>query len=862
MESNADTVEGFGRNTGEDDCMLNCLPEIKTVYHEHFKPSQDMLSSVLQHSRSHFKALAGRESFAGLLNVPLISDILAKSIEDMFKAAKPCVVRLQNDEASANISWLDVVKERNYQAEYEGNGIYHFHMQGKGVIIRLSTFQHNVILSGLPRKLVQPWSYEKDVRTELNTLALAAEMTSLLNELASEVIKVNNTVLEEIVRRDQILRRNLQSSQRSAGSPFPPESAEFPANSTPAPGGTASLDMMAIETQNTDVKASASKRGAGATKNFSKNRVWPSGVLKELPKWFEDQVLKELSQEEIAQNFHRRFKQKRTFQAIEAKVYYLTGKSPFRKRAKKTSGKTPVSLTSRSSPPPSQPSESVSQQLMTRSNIEVQALHLAPKLLPYLSSEGHEEGNLYTLHGVQTIDPESRSSNSHAVLGQESPTQVSSCLRNSQERVLQPGQRQSECSVRRPQAGESSKAHAAIPDIVPGTQPRNENSINVLAATSATSGTVDPYLPRNSLLGSPRISRPIQSPICHHSEDDNTYELGQTLPHRIDTSAMHVERTDTAHDKPSGRLSPRTPSRESPLARGSANENSNNERHTESGPAMLTVPRESTPFQVHEPSSAGNSTEHHSGDCRTDGPIPNTSGFLFDEELIKRCRDEKSQAKATRSHRPWNERHLNRLPEWYLKRKSLPKEKLEVEFLRDFGHYRTFSAIVTACRKKIKAASRHEETTSAPSLGQLAPVVSVDITRVSRSPNAIIGSGNPSLNSSHITEPNISEMAPLVQMESNERDTAPGGQGVQQTPTKSIVEQRSDDQNVSQQEGPQRKLSSSNVVFAIAIRPFEACQICICYLTFFSLFFLYLSLLLALTAFIRSCRCQLLRAVH
>lgn len=186
MESNADTVEGFGRNTGEDDCMLHCLPEIKTVYHEHFQPFQDKLSLVLQHSRSHFKALAGRESFAGLLNVPLISDVLAKSIEVMFEAAKPCVVQLQNDEASANISWLDVVKERNYQAEYEGNGIYHFHMQDKGVIIRLSTFQHNMILSGLPRKLVQPWSYEKDVRTELNILALAAEMTSLLNELASE----------------------------------------------------------------------------------------------------------------------------------------------------------------------------------------------------------------------------------------------------------------------------------------------------------------------------------------------------------------------------------------------------------------------------------------------------------------------------------------------------------------------------------------------------------------------------------------------------------------------------------------------------------------------------------------------------
>jgi hypothetical protein len=186
MESNAVTVEGFGRNIGDDDSMLNCLPEMKNVCSEHFKPFQDQLSLVLQHSQSHFSALAGRESFARFLNVPLISDVLVKTIEVMFEAPKPCVIQLQSDEASANISWLDVVKERNYHAEYKENGIYHFHMQDRGLIVHLSAFQHNMILSGLPRKLIQPWSYEKDVQTELNTLALAAEMTTLLNELASE----------------------------------------------------------------------------------------------------------------------------------------------------------------------------------------------------------------------------------------------------------------------------------------------------------------------------------------------------------------------------------------------------------------------------------------------------------------------------------------------------------------------------------------------------------------------------------------------------------------------------------------------------------------------------------------------------
>ncbi|CAG8586942.1 unnamed protein product, partial [Penicillium salamii] len=585
---------------------------------------------------------------------------------------------------------------------------------------------------------------------ELNTLALAAEMTTLLNELASEVIKVNNTVLEEIVRRDQILRRNLQSSQRSADSPFPPESAEFPASSMPAQGDTASLDGNAIETQNTDLEASASTRGARATRNFSKNRLWPSEVLKELPEWFEDQVRKDLSQEEIAQNFQRKYKQKRTFHAIEAKVYYLTGKSPFRKRGKKTSRKRPVSLAPRSSPPLSQPSESVGQQLITRSNIEVQALHLAPNLLPYLISEGREDDNLHTLHGVQPIDPEPGSSDSHAVHEQETPYQVSSCLRDAQEHVLQPGQKQNERPVQgSPQAGESPKAHAAFSDLVPEIQPRNENLINVLAAKSATSEMVDPYLPRSSPLGSPWISEPIQPPIRHHSEDDTTLEEpGQTLIHRTGTSAMHVDQTDTAHDKPLERLSPRSSPRESPLARGSANESTNNESHTESGPGVLTVPWASTPFQVPEPSSTGNSTEHHSGNCGMDGPTTDTSErALIDEELIIKCLQEKSQAQAARSHRPWSKNHLNRLPGWLMNRKILSNERLEVEFLRDFGHYRTSSAIDTACRKKIKADSRNKEVTSAPTLRQLAPVVPavLDILQISRSPNIIIGSDTPRL---------------------------------------------------------------------------------------------------------------------
>ncbi|KAJ6019978.1 hypothetical protein N7522_000053 [Penicillium canescens] len=387
MDSNAATVEGTGHNVRENDWLLNSLPKMRLVYYEHFKPFHDKLSSVLQRSRSHFTALAERESFAAFLSVPLISDVPVKKIEGMFETPKPRVLLLQNDEASANINWLDVVKEKNYQAEYKGNGNYHFHMLDWGVIVQLSAFQHNMILSGLPRKLVQPWSYEKDVQTELSTLALAAEMTSLENHLASEVIKVNNTVLEEILRRHRDLRRRPEPNQRSAGSPFPLESAEEPAHLTPTQVEASSLDENAIETQGTDLQASGSIQGAGT-------RNW---------------------------------------------------KSPFRKRNKRTSRKEPVSLTPRSSSPLSQPFEvDLTQQLISRSNIEVHALRLAPNLLPYLNSDDCEDGSLYALYDVQPVDPESESSGPHAVPEEDAANQTSSCRYSSQGHEVPSGTSQNE----------------------------------------------------------------------------------------------------------------------------------------------------------------------------------------------------------------------------------------------------------------------------------------------------------------------------------------------------------------------------------------------------------------------------------
>ncbi|KAJ5775860.1 uncharacterized protein N7511_000871 [Penicillium nucicola] len=917
MDSNAATVEG----------MLNCLPDMKSVFLENFKPVQDKLASILQHSQSHFTALAGRESFAGFLNVPLISDALVKTIEVMFEAPMPCVLQLQNDEASANITWLDVVKEKNYQAEYQGNGNYHFHMRDWGVIIQLSAFQHNMILSGLPRKLVQPWSYEQDVQTELSTLALAAEMTSL-----PSVIKVNNAVLEEILRRDRVLRHN--PSQRSAGSPFPMESAEEPAQYTPAQVEADFFDEMAIETQATDVQASGSKYGT-RTRNYPKNRAWPAEVLKQLPLWFEDQVRKDLSQEEIAQNFDRKFNQKRTFHAIEAKVYFLTGKSPFRKRNKRNLRKEPVSLTPRSSPH-FQPLELVesTQQFITRSNIEVHALSLSSSLLPHLNSEDCDDGSLYAAHGVQPVDPESESSDPHAVSEHDIANQALESQRASQAIECSLDISQSEWPAHRSfRAEESPTAPPMFSDLVHESRLTTEKLTNDLATTSMT---VADSLLQGSSSESSQISEPIQFPIRHHSEGDITFEeLGQTLIHPTGSSAMHVEQADTAHDnQPPGRNCPQS-SLGTSLTGGSSNECSNNESHRESGIGALTVPKAPTVFQIPEASSTDESTEHHSRNRGMGRPTPDTSErTLAEEELIRRYLREKSQAQAGISHRSWIAKDLERLPGWLMKRNSLPRDRLEVEFLRDFGHFRTSFAIRAACRKKKKADSRQKDglpdtmpvsrptntIVDTPSLEPSHTIAGNDSTtpkhppsvqcrpsqfghpqvpdnreRPYRSSPAFYHEGEEAkeLNSPaasedsseqmvlstssgkfentpqsgnrghrattlkyrasftaingdnhHPTDPDISELTPVDQMESNERE-----QGSRRASKGIPVERRRDDQHMSQ-EGSLSKFS--NAVLAIVRESFKHIK-SICHLTFLQ-FFLYLSLRSTLTVFVRPCR--------
>ncbi|CAG7947357.1 unnamed protein product [Penicillium salamii] len=734
MDVGAVNVEGYGHNIGRDDCSMDFLPEMNRVYWQHFQLSQDKLCSILQQSQSHLRALVGRESFAGFLNVSLMSDMLAKKTEVIFEAPRPCVLQPENGEAAVDISWLDVAKEKNYQAEHKGNGIYHFHMPDRDVIVQLSTFQHNMILSGLPRKLVQPWSYEKDVQMGLYSLALAAEMTSLINQTASEVIKANNTVLEEIGKRDHVLRHSPQPGQRSATTPFSERdtvSVELPANSSPAGADADSLDEVDMETRSPGAQGNTKRRGA-ARRRFSKNNLWSPHVLKQLPEWFEDQVRRNLSQEDIARNFQQEFKQKRTFNALEAMLYKLTGKSPYRKRGKQPT----VSSTPRASSPPHQSSGSLvlPQQMILRSNTDVHTLHLAPSIVPYLTPKDSEDDNPFVHPGAQPIDSDSESNGSNAVHGYDLANEESACLGASRGHRLQPGQ----ClEIEEPYKDLPNFSDSAVESLSQSDHSNAGDSINLIEADWRND---DFNAPRDS----PSEARRIIEPVRPRTEDDMT-------PAGSVQTLLHPNQDCLSHGNPPAKNAGHCSARQAPLAGASANESTG---HVPGD----SLARATAPSLVSQPSPIGSSTEDHSLNYRMNGPSTDTiEGGLAEEGMVRSCVVKRPQAHV-RPHRPWKDEDLNRLPRWFMARKHLPKNILEVEFLEDFKHHRTPSAISAACRKRMKAEARLKNATSrcTPISPPRAIPVAFESTQISQTPSTIAGHNTPGLNSPHIPSKEMS----------------------------------------------------------------------------------------------------------
>lgn len=145
-----------------------------------FASSRLALLSVLEISQSYRRALEDDSSLARLLNVPLMSDILAERVGCLFSNSRPHVLEIEEG-ACDDISWMDVVRESPFRAEQEAEH-YRFHLRNQKAIIKLSQFDYDLISSGIPRQLVRPQSHANDMIAEINTVdVLTSEMVHWKN---------------------------------------------------------------------------------------------------------------------------------------------------------------------------------------------------------------------------------------------------------------------------------------------------------------------------------------------------------------------------------------------------------------------------------------------------------------------------------------------------------------------------------------------------------------------------------------------------------------------------------------------------------------------------------------------------------
>lgn len=146
---------------------------------DQIQPLQDELRSVLERSEKFLKKLQGNESFAVTLDVPLISADVMERIELLFGSASPRLVHPETMPLATPISWISIVTDINSKVVFKGCGVYEYRLLDLGVIVELSEFQHNMMLSGLPQKLIRPWSYKNDIQTEIHALSSINDMTTL-----------------------------------------------------------------------------------------------------------------------------------------------------------------------------------------------------------------------------------------------------------------------------------------------------------------------------------------------------------------------------------------------------------------------------------------------------------------------------------------------------------------------------------------------------------------------------------------------------------------------------------------------------------------------------------------------------------
>ncbi|KAI2787057.1 hypothetical protein POX_f07412 [Penicillium oxalicum] len=160
------------------------------IRREYFEPSRKRLQSTLELLQSHqyVSFLAPFVApLVGLFEVPLVSDVQVENLHHNFSTPQPNLLKASTGRTSP-VQWADIARLHSYDPVPQEDGSYHIHIPGDKTVVKRSKFDHDMLISTIPRQMIDPMSYASDVSAEIDVIRLAMAQLALWKDLASQYL--------------------------------------------------------------------------------------------------------------------------------------------------------------------------------------------------------------------------------------------------------------------------------------------------------------------------------------------------------------------------------------------------------------------------------------------------------------------------------------------------------------------------------------------------------------------------------------------------------------------------------------------------------------------------------------------------
>jgi hypothetical protein len=158
-----------------------------------FEPFHKQISSFLELLRSYQVVLQSDKWIAQLFDLPLASDLHANKLSHLFSIPQPQIKECTAT-AAIPVQWADIARIPIYAPTRQEDGSYHLLLPDGKILVKLSKFDHDLMVTEIPRKVVDPKSYPCDMSAEIKATRLAKAQITLWKDLLLECSSVDPLV--------------------------------------------------------------------------------------------------------------------------------------------------------------------------------------------------------------------------------------------------------------------------------------------------------------------------------------------------------------------------------------------------------------------------------------------------------------------------------------------------------------------------------------------------------------------------------------------------------------------------------------------------------------------------------------------